>query len=392
MSDEWRKFDGALAPDDRWFISRDGKAKQQLSAAEIIELCRTNAVSANTLVWHDGLTDWTSLGEVPELAQALRAFSRGPAVPAEPPLAMRPSLPSIPPPPSLPPKGSSVQPQRAASSARTSRPSARIPSIIVNEKAISDSPEIPSAHPPGTAWSMLTLQEAYSVLLPGGHRVGVWTLAICAAVFCVGTALGAIIFGGGEDQLDAEPVSVDLDEAVSGASAADAEQGERGAANDGDAVVIEEIDDEGDEPKSNTSAVAGDAPRPGAANPGESGGGERKPASAGKAQTTPASATREVKAADKPKLTSTIDKAAVNRVLASAAAKAASCEASGAAKGSGQVKVLFTPAGKVQAASVVTAKFRGTSTASCVEDAFRRVTIPAYQGKNVSALKSFTVR
>jgi hypothetical protein len=277
-----------------------------------------------------------------------------------------------------------------------------VPSIIVNEKALSENPEIPPLHPPGVAWSMLTKQESHSILLPGGKRLGVWTLAICGAVLFVSTAVGAILFGGDDDRATTEPVTVDLDEGAVASSTeerspnpvddtkhrpGDTPKAQDTAAPSGDDPVGKGVQpeskkqDTAKQPEANTEET-----KP-AESPGEPAGKVTRPtkltsAAASKTKRTPSSGN---------KLSSTIDQGAVNRALATAAAKASRCKASGAAKGGGKVKVLFTPSGKARAATVVTPRFRGTSTASCVADVFRRVTIPPYKGKNVSALKSFTI-
>ena len=59
---------------ERWYISADGRTKEVLEARAIIERARAGSLSDSTLVWRDGLSDWTRLDAVPELMQAVRAF------------------------------------------------------------------------------------------------------------------------------------------------------------------------------------------------------------------------------------------------------------------------------------------------------------------------------
>lgn len=197
---------GASAEDGRWYISRDGRTKQQQSAAEILEQCREGSITEDTLVWREGLPDWASLGDVPELARALRAFSKapkphGPPPPVIPP-GLRPSLPSLPPPPSLPPVAKISSASLRTSSAE--RLSQRVAQLFVDERLESS---VPSALPSGVApLSFLSVSEPYSLRLPGGHRVGVLSLATAIGVFTLSALLGAWLFG---DEAPPKPISTD---------------------------------------------------------------------------------------------------------------------------------------------------------------------------------------
>jgi hypothetical protein len=366
-------------PDEPWFISRDSRGKEQLSAGQIIELCQDGTLSESTLVWRDGLTGWTALGEVPELAQALRAFSKLPPVPRQdeplhgplPSIPVgRPSLPSLPPPPSL------VAPAGRRLTSTTTPPQrvGRTPSIIINERA----PMLATPMPTGRALSLLTVSEPYSLRIPGSKRVGVWSLAAGIAALVFGVGLGAFVFAGDEES-DAVARALNLDQSAQAATghptpgAATAGSAALGASPAGDEDGPERVVQvtESEDPPAVASAmdkesapvapeVAKSGPRPRAG-----GGGSSSPA---------------------------FDKAAANEALTAAAAKAARCKPAGGPTGSGQVRVTYGPTGAVKSATVLTPRFKGTSTASCVQMVFRAAKVPAFGGADTSLTRSFTIQ
>jgi GYF domain 2 len=368
-------------PDEPWFISRDSRGKEQLSAGQIIELCQDGTLSESTLVWRDGLTGWTALGEVPELAQALRAFSKLPPVPRLDPSPRGqlpsvpagrpslPSLPSLPPPPSLPaPPGrhftsTTTPPQRVS----------RTPSIIINERA----PMLATPMPTGRALSLLTVSEPYSLRMPGSKRVGVWSLAAGIAALVFGVGLGAFVFSGDDEESDAVARALNLDHPTPAApgqpSLGTSALGASPAAGQDDAPdrVVEVIESE-DPPTAATGSPQKESAAEVAPDRGKS---AARPKGGGSGSSGPA-----------------FDKTAANQALTAAAARAARCKPAGGPTGSGQVRVTYGPSGAVKSATVLTPRFKGTSTASCVQMVFRSAKVPAFGGSETSMTRSFTIQ
>jgi hypothetical protein len=334
-------------------MSPDGRTKQQFSAAEIIQQCQAGSIDDSTLVWREGLPDWAPLAEVPELARAVRAFSRAPSTAVANVTALpnqRPSLPTLPPTPSLPPRAASTTPPGSLGQ----RLSLRVTNLVIDERQARPLGGGPPSHRVGERpLSLLDVDEPYSLLLPGGRRVGVWSLATGAGVFAVCCAIGVLLFGANDDASeafeDAEPVLVNLDTPASSPKSANA---------DGNAPSVEEttdppLNEEGDGDDKLGAKAANEAPK---------------------------------------KLESKIDRDAVTKALSAAAKEAAQCEAAAKAKGSGKVKVVFEPSGRVSRVTLLSPQFEGTQTGGCVALAFRNVKVPPYEGGRVSAVKSFSVK
>ncbi len=410
MDDSWddpEEATGIFDPsrsgaEDRWYISRDGHTKEPVTAGQIIDLCTTGSINEGTLVWREGLSDWSPLGEVPELAQALRAFSRHPvpaghSVPPVPP-GQRPSLPSLPAHPSLPPD--STHP----SDSPARRLSLRVSSHIVNErKGMSLHPMGHVAVPlVGSPVSLFTREEPYSIIVPGGKRIGVWSLAAGFGVFFLATLLGMVIFGGEEDVASAQPpIVIDYDRER---DESDSEAKSKGA-SEADAPTKGSDDDDGKQ-----AAGAGPAVEviDGEAKPGDAPAESSKKSDEAKQDDTSKAKQEAAKeaaqaeeeeeeeptgAADKGQPVATIDREAVNVTLAKAADEVeASCSPSGEAKGAGKVRVLFTPAGTVATVKLLTLRFRGTPAGDCVKKVFEKAKVPPYEGGNVAALKLFSVK
>lgn len=70
-----------------WYYSKDGQQNGPVSQEELVRLVGTGSVGAGDLVWREGMTDWTPVGQVPEFA------TQPPAVPASAPAAPAPGGP-----------------------------------------------------------------------------------------------------------------------------------------------------------------------------------------------------------------------------------------------------------------------------------------------------------
>jgi hypothetical protein len=204
--------------DERWFISRDRVAKQQLSAAQILDLCQDGTLSEATLVWRDGLSGWTPLGEVPELAQALRAFSKVPPLPVPHvelggplpslPVGSRAGLPSLPPPPTMPPLQSTntTTPPERRSLPVTSSP--RTPNVVIDERAAS------GLLGRAGRLSLFTLDEPYSLRLGASRRVGLWSVGAALSALLLGLGLGLMLFSEDSESQEGPVRVIDLDQRV----------------------------------------------------------------------------------------------------------------------------------------------------------------------------------
>lgn len=87
-------------PSIEWFASIKDSRVGPVDITEIEQMMKDGAVTAETLIWHAGMTDWQAAGQIPELKslcdQHLPQSSSSPPPPPPPP----PSSPPPPPPPS----------------------------------------------------------------------------------------------------------------------------------------------------------------------------------------------------------------------------------------------------------------------------------------------------
>ncbi len=63
-----------------WYIAVDGQQQGPMSLAQIRQGLQTGSYDRQTLVWHEGFSDWTPIAEVPELQGG------GPPMPSQPPI------------------------------------------------------------------------------------------------------------------------------------------------------------------------------------------------------------------------------------------------------------------------------------------------------------------
>jgi hypothetical protein len=77
--------------------------------------------------------------------------------------------------------------------------------------------------------------------------------------------------------------------------------------------------------------------------------------------------------------------------LNSAAGAASGCKKADGPTGRGRVSVTFAPSGRVTTAVVNGPPFAGTSVGGCVAAAFRRASVPPFDGSPVTVHKSFTI-
>ncbi len=79
------------------------------------------------------------------------------------------------------------------------------------------------------------------------------------------------------------------------------------------------------------------------------------------------------------------------KALARSATFAQSCQPARGPSGSGKVRVVYDPSGSVKSVEILTARFRGTLTGSCVRQVFRRAKIPAFDGRAPTFIKTFNI-
>jgi hypothetical protein len=400
------RAEGALGGTERWYISPDGKTKEVLTAAEIIERARSGALSYSTLAWRDGLTDWTRLDAVPELMQAVIAFrGSSPATIVREP-AGRESAPGIsgqraavaephvhgvpgssasnristsgplPPPPALPPLPNVPgQPRRvprsdhddASTIAMVSAPGKpREPeptlSSVASQAGQLLAKSSREAFGRASVWaSKLTSVVDRDVVIPQvGVVRGRWLALVGFGLALVAVSvLLATRTGGDAAQNGALPTS------RAGVTPAEA----RGEGFD--------LDDEnaGAEANSEKPVLFGQLeslePVPNRAS--ETGGARI----AGGASLKPGNQLKE------------FDVLAAKSALSAAADKAAACKQG--PKGEGSVRVKIATSGKVVSVTLTTAAFQGTAAGDCVQQVFRQATVPAFAGEDKTVFKKFVI-
>ena len=67
------------------------------------------------------------------------------------------------------------------------------------------------------------------------------------------------------------------------------------------------------------------------------------------------------------------------------------CKQKKGPKGSGHVVVRFRPSGTAEAAKTDTAPFAGTKVGSCIERAYKKARVPAFEGEAVTVGKKFVL-
>jgi hypothetical protein len=65
------------------------------------------------------------------------------------------------------------------------------------------------------------------------------------------------------------------------------------------------------------------------------------------------------------------------------------CAAPNGPRGPGRVTVTFHPSGNVQAVSIDSPPYRGTSVGACIAAQFAQIQIPPFSGTKVTVGKSF---
>lgn len=426
------RVEGAASGFERWYISPDGKSKEVLAAREIIERARAGSLSNSTLVWRDGLTDWTRLDAVPELMQAVRAF-RAAADSGELPTVVGEAIPT-------PPEGSTTAADKVGS---TSLPS--LPAVAgVGKSSLPPLPALPGApRPPTQTLSGAPLPPPPSLPpLPGsrkshpevesGNAADVSSAAptTIAKASPLPTAKAEGLGVKVSNFVDkARPVVEDAivrysDRArvyldrdydlpkvgrVSGRLLAGASAGVI-------ALLVLVVWLSGDDEQPNAEGAVASAPTAGSVaqeqtpTPAEESGldldraegkppgNENKAVSLSELKSlAPGEKPPEV-SKDRPARSGGGDRApkakefdvyAAKSALSTAASKAARCKQG--PKGDGSVKVKIAPSGKVVSVQLTTPAFQGTAAGACVEQVFRQASVPAFSGEDKTVYKKFTI-
>lgn len=425
------RIEGAASGLERWYISPDGKSKEVLAAREIIERARAGSLSDSTLVWRDGLSDWTRLDSVPELMQAVRAFrasvsssddlatvmldpaARAADRPSDAGKGASPSLPPVPPVPggrpitSLPPlpalPGSPRPPTQTLSGAPLPPPPSLPPlpgarkSVPDSEKAAEKTNDVSSAAPttiaeaaPSAALSARDVSQRVSSFLGGvaeKARPVVAAYSERAKTYLdrdynlpkVGRVSGRILaaVGGGVLGLlflavwlsgDDEPTAVQPATSTSAEASAAAVASETRAADEESGLDLDRAEAKPSEPKAvSLSELKSLSP------------GEKPP------EVTKDSASRSGGGARGSKAKE-FDVYAAKSALSAAAAKAGRCKGP---KGEGSVRVKIAPSGKVASVTLTTPGLQAAS--GCIEQAFRAATVPPFSGDDKTVYKKFVI-
>lgn len=423
------RVEGAASGFERWYISPDGKSKEVLAAREIIERARAGSLSNSTLVWRDGLTDWTRLDSVPELMQAVRAFRAaadsgelptvvGEAIPTPPegeseragarslpslpavagvgksslpPLPALPGAPRpptqtfsgapLPPPPSLPPLPGGRKSHPDVEGESAADVSSAAPTTIGKAAAVT------SSKPQGLGVKVSNFVDKARPVVEGAierysdrarvyldrdyelPKVGRVSGRLLAGVLAgVIALLLLVVWLSGDDE---DPSA---DGAVASAqTTGSAAQEQAPAPAEESGLDLDRA--EGKPPSNETKAVSlselkslapGEKPPEVSKDrPARSGGGDRAP-----------------KAKE-------FDVYAAKSALSTAASKAARCKQG--PKGEGSVKVKIASSGKVVSVQLTTPAFQGTAAGACVEQVFRQASVPAFSGEDKTVFKKFVI-
>lgn len=424
------RIEGGASGSERWYISPDGKSKEVLEAREIIERARAGALSDSTLVWRDGLTDWTRLDAVPELMQAVRAFRssvvsddeaatvmidpeanressssyvatlQGDKVPAPslPPLAATPGRPitSLPPLPALP---QSPRPPTQTLSGAPLPPPPSLPPLPGARKSTPDveKPEVSSGAPTAIAAARPTPSGTPS------SKGGLSPQVLAARVSTVVDKARPLV----AKYSERAKVYLDRDYDLPKVGRV---SGRLLAASGGGVIVLLLLLvwlSGGDEPAPGPTAALASAESPAVAAPevrahdDETGLDldEAKPTDPGVVPLSdlkslrpgekPPEVTKESTARARAAKTKEFDVYAAKSALTAAAAKAERCKGP---KGEGSVRVKIAPSGKVVSATVTTASLAGTAAQACVEQAFKQATVPPFSGDDKTVYKKFVIR
>lgn len=420
------RVESAASGSERWYISPDGKTKEVLAAREIIERARAGALSDSTLVWRDGLSDWTRLDAVPELMQAVRAFRAsapsdenltvvaeaiptkdgpGPvSLPPLPPLpgagrssaplppmpaapgAPRPPIQTIsgaplPPPPSLPPlpgrksvsdgdieKASLPTGPSTTSVPATASVAANAAALSLKARALASgmSGLVDKARPVVTSYSNQAkayLERSYD--LPKVGAVSGKMLALG------GVGLVVVLF------LIARMTA---DDSTSKDAAATAETPAIGSPTPGTEPATAEsgLDLDGAE----DNAPAGEPKAVALSELKSLGPGEKAPEVVKESVSRASGGARGGRAKE-------FDVYAAKAALSAAASKAARCKQG--PRGEGSVRVKIAPSGKVVSVTLQTPAFQKSGAAACVEQAFRQASVPPFSGEEKTVYKKFVV-
>lgn len=80
-----------VAPAPSWLVAFSEQRQEQATTDEFVELYAKGSVDAETYVWREGMTDWKTCFEIPELSAALHASGHSQAPVATQPLYFRQS-------------------------------------------------------------------------------------------------------------------------------------------------------------------------------------------------------------------------------------------------------------------------------------------------------------
>jgi hypothetical protein len=418
---------------ERWYISPDGRTKEVLEAREIIERARVGALSPSTLVWRDGLSDWTRLDAVPELMQAVRAFrasstadpdssaqtliweegiSANPDVSRDAAGKRAPTT-SLPPLPALPavPGGANGSP-RAPSQTLSGAPLPPLPALppLGARKSVPDT----DVDPPTQA--MQAISAPASSQRASSHRAASHAAAapgaMSQAVSVVKERLNAAVVQARVWSDKARPVVIEWARRanvylerdyvlpkvgkVSGRLIAAVGAGVVFvvvliAAFAGGGESPAELTDLARDAKS-TLASQGASEESGvdldqAAKPEAVSLAELKSLRPG--EKAPAVTKEGISRGTQVTTSQGLDVYAAKTAFTTAATKAAQCKSG--PKGEGTVRIKIAPSGKVSSVNLTTPEFKGSAAEACIVQAFQQTTVPPFTGEETTVFKKFTI-
>jgi predicted Zn finger-like uncharacterized protein len=217
-----------------------------------------------------------------------------------------------------------------------------------------------------------------------------------ALLLVVSIGFGGYLLFGSEEPLAANTASAASAEGITGTDDKNDEKDE--TADKADAATGDNKDDkadaavaEKDDKKDETAAKADSTAKVGGPLP--TGTSTAKAVDPKAADTKTDTKKDEPKAPEVPAATADrkFSRSAAVSALNAAAGAASGCKKPGGPTGRGRVSVTFAPSGRVTTAVVNGAPFAGTSVGGCVAGAFRRASVPPFDGSPVTVHKSFSI-
>lgn len=423
--------------DQEWMVQVTAVDRRMMATDQLAEQLRSGKISEQTLVWRGGMDDWRPVSEVDEV----RAAASQPAVPtdemAAAPMFQTPDWSSAagggePAPAELPPPPDEAHGQEDAVSVAPLPPPPAPPVTTNTTRPVAmDFPEAAMSEENGTfpgkkAVLALSATAIIAVVVAGyAFTAGEATPESAAAASqpqSVSSLTPAQPAKESPTSSVAEAEAKPTADEVAKAEAPPEEASEPEPVAEALAVASETSEEEAEEEEEKTTASSTSSSRAARwrarrlaraaarrreararqASEESSTGGDapsapQEQAAVASAASTASSLPEKAPIAKAPSVSTPssgsqgFDKSAAKAALDQAATQARNCRPEGGPSGSGQVQVVYEPSGKVASATILSEKFKGTTTGGCVRMLFRRARVPEFSGSVVKVNKRFDI-